>query len=355
MRFPASSAASQLCANSKIPALGLRLPSRNSWATHTPFTYPSKGIALDVVIGPLGFLLLCLNLRGVHIQNHFFRLRLQTLLHQSPTDLLDGLRPRLALSPQPVPHRPGARHRLQAQLLSHLALLPQLPQVLQAPPPGVQHPHQRCTNSRGRYPRPDFGPCRTRSTSFQTPRARANSSKTTSPPKLVRRSELLSILIGRTSCGKLCSIVHPHGVGIWSLAKPLYHTSREGVRVFGNCQSRFLGGVQITFAVGWVPAGADLGSRRPDESLRRAEPNPSRSSASLQRHLRESLMGRSHSCFPFVFSHCPVFVWKTSRGPLPSGTSSNAGAVEQGVPHRGGDRHHQVQPRRSLFPRLSSN
>ena len=44
-----------------------------------------------MVISPLGFLLLRLNLRGINIQNHFPRLQLPTDLDQTSTDLLDHL------------------------------------------------------------------------------------------------------------------------------------------------------------------------------------------------------------------------------------------------------------------------
>ena len=96
-------------------------------AVHVPH---QRHVALDVVVGPRGVLLLRFNLCGIDIQNHFLRFRLQTGLDQASTDLLDRLGPRQPLPAQPVSYCPGVRHRLQAQRPQHLLLGPELPQVL---------------------------------------------------------------------------------------------------------------------------------------------------------------------------------------------------------------------------------
>src|SRR5207249_4608610 len=99
------------------------------------------------------------------------------------------------------------------------------------------------------YPRPDFGPFRTRSTFSHTPAARANSSSTTSPPRLVSRSGLLSSLMGRINCGKLGSIVHPPGDGVWSSSKTSITHIPWRVFLFWAgqpaCQSRSLGESEV--------------------------------------------------------------------------------------------------------------
>jgi len=67
----------------------------------------------------------------------------QSALDQFLVHPLQAFHAPLALPPQPVSHRPGIRHRAQPQLLQHLPLGPQFPQVFQPPPARVQHPHQR--------------------------------------------------------------------------------------------------------------------------------------------------------------------------------------------------------------------
>src|ERR1039458_2186680 len=117
-----------------------------------------------------------------------------------------------------------------------------------------------CTNACGAHPRPDFGPASTPSTCFHNPTARANSSTTTSPPRLVNRSELLSNLIGRINCGRLASIVHPPGVRLGFFAKSLYHTSPEGERLF------YASSLPAIAIVGWgtvLPCDLGAGSRAP--------------------------------------------------------------------------------------------
>ena len=101
-----------------------------------------RHVALHLVVRPLRFLLLRLDLGRIHVQNHFLRLLPQTFRRQLAIHALHPLRPRPPLPAQPVPHRPRIGHRLQSQPLQHLVLAPQLPQVLQPPSPGMQHPHQ---------------------------------------------------------------------------------------------------------------------------------------------------------------------------------------------------------------------
>jgi hypothetical protein len=66
--------------------------------------------------------------------------------------------------------------------------------------------------------------------------------------------------------------------------------------------------------------------------------------------LGESLMGRSHFRYPFVFLHIPgLFKRSDAEHSLPGRPRPEA--AEQRVPHRGGHRRRDVQPRSPLFSR----
>jgi hypothetical protein len=64
-----------------------------------------RHVALDVLVDALGVLFLPLNLRGIDIQNHFLRFRLQRGLGQPSPDLLHGSGPR-----QPFSHKISITH-----------------------------------------------------------------------------------------------------------------------------------------------------------------------------------------------------------------------------------------------------
>src|SRR5579863_10773085 len=164
---------------------------------------PHRQIALHFLIGEARFPLLCLNVRRIHLQGVFpdpiapQNARMDLIAHPPQTQKPPLPLLRISHAPEPIPYTVRIGDLLPADQLHQGPFPLQLPQIFQAPAPGLQHQNQ---GLHIRHRILSATPGKWRSTNSLSPSPWLYCARSAKPPCAVSSSSVLSILNPSSVC-----------------------------------------------------------------------------------------------------------------------------------------------------------